>query len=146
MATAKLTNDQVRLFLMDRKELNSLIKGVRWSDPEIDAAINMCVDYWNSTPPFINTQNAATFPFRWLLLTGVAGWLLRSAAINEASNQLDYSADGITVQDKNKAEIFLNIGNMYWKEFQEKVVNIKVTQNLAGAYGTTPSELQYMAR
>ena len=146
MATAKLDDSAIRMFLMDKKELNPLLKGVRWSTEDVDGAIQRCVDFYNDTPPFIAPQRPETFPFKYVLLVGVAGHLLRSAAINEASNQLDYSADGVTVQDKNKADIFLRMGNAYWQEFTDKVGQIKVTVNLSGAFGTIPSELQYMAR
>jgi hypothetical protein len=146
MALAKLTEQDIRIFLMDKKELNPLLRGVRWSTEDIDAAVNRCIDYYNETPPFINPQTANTFPYKFTLLAGVSGHLLRSASINEASNQLQYSADGVTVLDKDKAEIFAKIGGMFWDEFKEKVTNIKVAQNVAAAFGTNPSELMYVAR
>ena len=146
MAAPRLTDKDIRIFLMDKKELNPLLRGVRWSDEDIDQAIQRVVDYFNDTPPYSITLTANSFPLRYTLLVGVAGHLLRSASINEASNQLNYSADGMSVQDKDKAEIFMRIGGLYWDEFKEKVLNIKVTQNLSNAYGGTPSELSYMAR
>lgn len=146
MASSTITEADIRLFMMDKKELNPLLRGVRWDTEEIDNALQRVVDYFNETPPFSITFTAGGFPYRYTLLLGIAGHLLRSAAINEASNQLSYSADGVTVQDKDKAEIFSRLGNAYWQEFQEKVANIKVAQNISNAFGATPSELQYMAR
>lgn len=146
MATPKLDEAAIRIFLMDKKELNPLLRGVRWSTEDIDGAVNRCVDYYNETPPFIGATTPGCFPYRYTLLVGVSGHLLRSASINEASNQLDYSADGVSVQDKDKAEIFMKIGNMYWQEFTDKVLTIKMTVNLSNAFGSNHSELQYMAR
>src|SRR5579859_5690061 len=117
MAATKLSEQDIRLFLMDKKELNPLLRGVRWTTEDIDSAINRCVDFWNETPPFINPLSPACFPFRYTLLIGVSGHLLKSASINEASNQLQYTADGITVLDKDKAEIFAKLGGMFWDEF-----------------------------
>ena len=146
MAASPLTEQDIRIFLMDRKELNPLLRGVRWNSEDIDQAVRRVVDYFNETPPYSMTVSANGFPYRYTLLVGVAGHLLRSASINEASNQLNYSADGVSVQDKDKAEIFMRVGNMYWEEFKDKTANIKVTQNLSNAFGATPSELQYLAR
>ena len=99
MAASKLTESSIRTFMMDKKELNPLLRGVRFSTEDIDQAVNMCVAYYNETPPLIGSLTPATFPFIFTLLLGVSGHLLRSAAINEASNELQYAADGVTVQD-----------------------------------------------
>jgi hypothetical protein len=145
MAATKLDETSIRLFLMDRKELNPLLRGVRWDSPDIDGAIARCCDYFNETPPFVVSYNPINFPYRYTLLLGVAGHLLKSASINEASNQLDYAADGITIQDKNKAEIFAKLGGLMWDEFKEKVQAIKIAANVGMAFGTEFSELIYVA-
>ena len=145
MAANRLSEQDVRIFLMDKKELNPLLRGVRWDSNDIDGAVQRCVDFWNETPPLINYQTASTFPYRYTLLIGVAGHLLKSASINEASNQLQYTADGITVQDKDKAEIFAKLGTSFWDEFKDKVNNMKIAQNIGSAFGDSPSELIYVA-
>lgn len=143
---SKLTETEIRIFLMDKKELNPLLRGVRWTTEDIDSAITRCVDFWNETPPFINAIAPHQFPYRYTLLAGVAGHLLKSASINEANNQLQYAADGITVLDKDKAEIFAKLGGMFWDEFKDKVTNMKIAQNLSQAFGSDNSELMYVAR
>lgn len=146
MAASKLTEQDIRLFLMDKKELNPLLRGVRWSAEDIDQAIQRCVDYYNETPPFVDAQIPSSFPYRYTLLMGVSGHLLRSASINEANNQLTYTADGVTIQDKDKAELFGKLGSMLWDEFKGKVTDIKVSINIGLAYGSSASELSYVAR
>lgn len=145
MPTPKLTEKDIRLYLMDKKELNPLLKGLRWSAEDIDGAVNRCCDYYNETPPFVSAVTPNSFPYRYTLLMGCAGHLLKSASINEASNQLEYSADGVSIQDKNKGEIFAKLGGMYWDEFKDKVQNIKVAQNVSAAFGSATSELIYVA-
>jgi hypothetical protein len=145
MATSTITSDDIRIFMMDKKELNPLLRGVRFSDDDISRAINMVVDCYNSTPPFINPKTPGSFPYRYLLLIGVAGHLLKSASINQANNELTYSANGVSVDDNNKAEIFGRIGMQLWGEFKEMVTNIKVAQNISAAYGSETSELIYVA-
>ena len=146
MATNKLTEKDIRILLMDKKELNPLLRAVRWSTEDVDSAMRRCVDYYNETPPFVVAYSVNSFPFRYTLLVGTSGHLLKSASINEASNQLEYTADGVTVQDKNKAQIFASLGNSMWEEFKEKVVAQKVSQNIGQAFGSIYSELQYVAR
>ncbi len=146
MSAGKITEKDIRLFMMDKPELNTLIRGVRWSPEEIDAAIAYAVSYYNESPPFIGGYTVETFPWKHTLLLGTAGHLLRSASINEASNNLAYSADNITVNDKDKADIFLRLGTQYWDEFKTNIQNMKVAQNIASCYGSSVSELYRLAR
>jgi len=141
MATPVITEQDIRIFLMDKKELNPLLDGVRWDTKDIEQAVINAISYFNDSPP--HTGNAYTvenFPYRYILLIGTAGHLLRSAAINEGSNQLDYSASGVQVQDKNKAELFVRMGGAYWDEFKEMTRMVKLNQAANSIYGTIGSE------
>lgn len=140
MAAALLTDKDIRIFLMDKPELNPLLNGVRWSAEDIDSAVVNVISYFNSVPPATgNSYTAESFPYRYCLLIGVTGHLLRSAAINEASNQFDYVSDGVSVQDKNKAPVFASMGNSYWEEFRSQVREIKVNQAMHQLYGSIGS-------
>jgi len=146
MATTKISSQDIRIYTMDKAELNTLLRGVRWSSEEIDSAIVMTISYYNESPPLIDSYSAETFPYRYALLMGVTGYLLKSAAINEASNNLTYNIDGVTVNDKDKSDIFLRMGQQYWEEYKGMVQNFKVTKNIGAAFGGVSSELQRMAR
>jgi hypothetical protein len=146
MATARITEKDVRLFMMDKPELNPLLRGVRWSPEEIDAALVHTISFFNESPPLIVYYTAENFPYRFTLLIGVAGHLLRSAAINQASNNLTYQVDGVTVNDNDKADIFAKLGQQYWEDFKTQVTNIKVAHNIASAFGSASSELMRVAR
>ena len=141
MATARITPKDVRRFLMDKPGANTLIDGVRWTDEDIDAACMDVIDAYNATlPPIGFVSSIESFPLRYLLLIGVAGHLLRGAAISEASNQLSYSAEGVQVQDRDKAPIFTELGNGFWKEFLETTKQVKLAQNVNALFGTSSSE------
>lgn len=113
----------------------------------IEQAIVNTVDYFNLlNPPTMNMYTVENFPYRSLLLLGGAGYLLRSAAINEASNQLSYASDGVQVNDKDKAQIFLTLGNSLWDEFKQLASNIKININVAQVYGIKHSEYIYRVR
>jgi hypothetical protein len=141
MATAKITEGDIRRFLLDKPEANTLISGVRWSPEDIDKACVDVVDAYNSIPPPIGfVSSVETFPFRYLLIIGVAGYLLRGAAVSEASNQLTYTAEGVQVADRDRAQIFTELGNSLWKEFIDMTKQIKISQNVNALLGSTGSE------
>lgn len=147
MATGRLTEKDIRLFLMDRPELNSLLRGVRWSPEEIESALTYCVGYFNeSSPSTGHSYTIESFPFQFAWLTGTAGHLLRSAAINEVSNNISYQLDGVQVNDKDKGELFARMGQQYWDEFKLMSSNIKMQQNVAAAYSGISSEFGQLAR
>ena len=147
MATPILTSEEVRLFLQDRTELNPLLLGVRFTPEMIEQAMINTVDYYNlMNPPTGIMYTLEDFPYRSLLLLGTASYLLRSGAINEAANQLSYSADGIQVNDKDKAQIFMSLSENLQKDFKELGQQIKMNQNIAQIYGVKHSEYIYRRR
>ena len=148
MAVAKLTSDDIRLFLQDRPELNTLMDGVRWEEKDIEQAQIMCCAYFNESPPRINTFQftVESFPFTYCMLMFVAGYLLRSAAINQASNNLTYSADGISVNDSDKAQIFTDLGKDMQAEAKKMIQDIKIQKNIENAYGGKGSEFAWLVR
>lgn len=147
MATPILTAEEVRLFLQDRAELNPLLLGIRFTPEMIEQAMLNTVDYYNlMNPPLGIMYSIENFPYRSLLLLGTAAYLLRSGAINEASNQLSYSADGVQINDKDKAQIFMSLAENLQKDFKELGQQIKMNQNIAQIYGVKHSEYIYRRR
>lgn len=147
MATSRLTEKDVRMYLMDKPELNSLLRGVRWSPEEVEAALVFAVGYYNEAAPATgDNYTVESFPFQFTLLTGVTGHLLKSASINEASNNISYQLDGVSVNDKDKAEVFGRMGQQYWDEFKVMVTNNKLAKNIANAFGSHASEWSSLHR
>lgn len=132
------------MFLQDREELNPLTLGVRFTPEMIEHAMVNTVDYYNlMNPPTGIMYTLESFPFRSLLLLGAASYLLRSGAINEAANSLSYSASGVEVNDKDKAQIFLGISENLRNDFKELAGGVKMNQNIASIYGVKHSEYVY---
>ena len=141
MATPIISEREIRIFMMDKPELNPLLQGVRFSSEDIDQAIINVVDYYNvMIPQTGRNYTVENFPSRWLLLTGVSGHLLRGASINEASNQLTYSVEGVQVNDKDKAQIFAELGTALWNEFKQMAKDLKIAENVNQLYGCLGSE------
>jgi len=147
MANPILTSEEVRLFMQDREELNTLLLGIRFTPEMIEQAMINTVDYYNlMNPPIGVMYSLENFPYRSLLLLGTASYLLRSGAINEAANQLSYAADGIQVNDKDKAQIFMSLAKDMQQDFKELGQQIKMNQNVAAVYGVKHSEYIYRRR
>jgi hypothetical protein len=147
MSTPILTGEEVRLFLQDREELNPLILGVRFTPAMIEQAMINTVDYFNlMNPPLGVMYTLESFPYRSLLLLGTASYLLRSGAINEAANQLSYAADGVQVNDKDKAQIFMSLSQNLQQDFKELGQQIKMNHNISQIYGVKHSEYIYRRR
>jgi len=131
------------MFLLDKAELNPLLLGVRFTTDMIERAMVNMVDSFNLMNPPTNIHyTVENFPFRSVLLLGTSAYLLRSAAINEANNELSYSANGVTVNDKDKAQTFLGISGQLMGEFKEMAQNLKLNQNISQVYGVKFSEYQ----
>lgn len=148
MAICKLTSDDIRMFMMDKPELNTLVDGVRFSEENIEKAQEMCVAYFNESAPRIASFQftVETFPFTYCMMMFAAGYLLRSAAINQASNNLTYSADGISVNDSDKAQVFTELGRNMQEEAKQMIQAIKVQKNVENAYGGKSSEFAWIVR
>lgn len=141
MAKSIITDRELRLWSMDRPELNTLVENVRFSPEDIEQAIINVVDFFNILPPpTSHCYTTSNFPSRALLAMGVWGWLLRGAAIGEASNNLTYNAAGVQLNDRDKAQAFSEIGNSMWAEFKELAQAIKLTQSINRVYGINHSE------
>lgn len=99
-----MTDMEVRIFLRDTDpEANLLIDDFEFSPEEIRTAMNITVDRWNDTPPDICRMDYDEFPYRSILLMGVASNLLSMAAHRYRRNSLAINAGGTSVNDQEKA-------------------------------------------
>lgn len=139
MATnAYVTPAMIRLFLLDRNASdNFLLDDVDFEDALMDLAITLTVDRYNTTDPFIDIQfTVETFPYRYELLLGIAGQLLRSKAINMRRNQLNYtSAAGTAVDDKQSADLYMQMAEKMLAEFDTRIRKLKTNDNINQGYG-----------
>jgi hypothetical protein len=101
---ASMTDMEVRIFLRDTDpEANILLDDYEFSPEEIRTAMNMTVDRWNDLPPDICRMDYDEFPYRSILLMGVASHLLAMAAHRYRRNSISINAGGTSVSDQEKA-------------------------------------------
>lgn len=99
-----MTDVEVRIFLRDADpEANLLLDDYEFTPEEIRTAMNIAVDRWNDTPPDIYRMDYDEFPYRSILLLGVASNLLSMAAHRYRRNSLAINAGGTSVNDQDKA-------------------------------------------
>lgn len=99
-----MTDMEVRIFLRDTDpEANLLLDDFEFTPEEIRTAMNITVDRWNDTPPDICRMDYDEFPYRSILLLGVASNLLSMAAHRYRRNSLAINAGGTSVNDQDKA-------------------------------------------
>lgn len=101
---ASMTDMEVRIFLRDKDpEANLLLDDYEFTPEEIRTAMNITVDRWNDMPPDIYRMDYDEFPYRSILLLGVASNLLAMAAHRYRRNSLQINAGGTSVNDQDKA-------------------------------------------
>ncbi|MBQ3342586.1 MAG: hypothetical protein IJG84_11870 [Kiritimatiellae bacterium] len=99
-----MTDMDVRIFLRDTDpDANLLLDDFEFTPKEIRTAMNITVDRWNDTPPEIYRMDDDEFPYRSILLLGVASNLLSMAAHRYRRNSLAINAGGTSVNDQDKA-------------------------------------------
>lgn len=101
---APMTDMEVRIFLRDTDpEANILLDDLEFTPEEMRTAMNITVDRWNDMPPDICRLDYDAFPYRSILLMGVASNLLAMAAHRYRRNSIAISGGGTSVSDQDKA-------------------------------------------
>jgi len=130
----------IRELLWDRyPDDNFLLDSVEFSDHQVASAAQWVVDKWNETPPSVGSYTVVSFPWRHHHALGAASRLLRTAAINQARNTLQYQAGGVGVKDKGKHPEYMELSNTLEREFLEWMDRKKVEINVNLCYGTLSS-------
>lgn len=137
--------DDIRLFLCDYAPNNRLLGTIEWTDPQIENAISYTISAYNECLPHIREypiDDPDKFPYRNLLLLGVAARLLKSAGLGRIRNRLQFATDGVQIDDQAMADIYLQLGQAMAQEFEAKVMNLKKAENVASCFGHVSSEYQ----
>ena len=119
---APMTDMEVRIFLRDtHPEANILLDDFEFSPEEIRTAMNITVDRWNDTPPDIYRYDYDEFPYRSILLLGVAANLLYMAAHRYRRNSLAINAGGTSVNDQEKSGQYDQAAMRLSQEFMQMI-------------------------
>lgn len=134
-----LTIPEIRLGMGDLQVGEvSLLDDLEFDDAEILYAIRQVVDLWNETPPHIRiaTYTTQNFPYRYHWIKGTVATLYGIAAKKYLRNQLNYQAGGITIDDQNKYQQYLEFSKVQMDEFKEWMIREKIRLNMTLAWHT----------
>ena len=134
--TTPLTSDEIRMFLRDTVEENSLLDDIEHKKEDIDLAMKLTVQKWNAVTPVTSLTDPAQLN-GYVLLCGVCGFLLKSEGLRQNRNQL-------TVQDGNVAPVglddkedqYLKWASHFQNEFTRVSQQLKIQANMESILGT----------
>lgn len=129
-----LTISDVRLALRDYPDCNELLDDYEFSAREIMDCIREPVDYWNEALPPVSPFTVSNFPFRQHWLNAVIACLLRRIARWYDRNRLQYSAAGVSVDDRNKGPVYKADAQQMWQEYTQWVTQKKVAINIDNGF------------
>jgi hypothetical protein len=132
---ARLTSDEIRMFLRDTPEWNILHDDVVFNNDDIQLAIKLTVSKWNAITPMSSIVDPNLLN-GYVLLCGVCGFLLKSEGIRQMQNQM-------MVQDGNvapagldeKESIYMKWAMHFQEEFQAKAQMLKIAINMESLLG-----------
>jgi hypothetical protein len=133
------TLQEIRIALRDSGLENSLLSDVEFDDTEILHALARPLRQWNETPPPIAYFDSRSFPYHEHWLKATMALLMRSAAYWYERNRLATSAGGVTVDDKNKMQTYMLMAQGLYKEWEQFIIDKKVSINVARCYGIVSS-------
>lgn len=132
---ALVTENDIWNFLMDKPEGNLLLGEFEFGEEDLKNAMESLVSKWNETRPHVGTYTIETFPYKYNYTLGVSAQLLRSAAIRFGRNELNYSTQGGSVDDQNKAPMYIKLAAELSGEFNEWMRSEKAAINIAAIGG-----------
>lgn len=131
---------EIRLVLRDSvPEDNNLLLEYEFSDTEIAYGIMRPIEEWNEMLPPVKTFTAATFPYRENWRKATAGYLMRTAARKYLRDDLQYSAGGLTINDKRKWDAYEKMGKDLIEEWRTWAKREKIRLNSQACYGSVGS-------
>lgn len=127
--------NDVREYFKDIPELNILLEGEEQSSKKlIDLAIRLTISDFNSTPP-VTSYTRDTFPNEVILMYGVGHHLANGEMERQLRNQVNYSAQGLTVQLDDKFSMYQALSQYYKQLFDQKTREFKQYINTMSAWG-----------
>lgn len=138
--------DEVRLATQDvDPEGNLLIHAFENDLADICFAAISAVRIWNeSQPPIELTYTTNDYPYTQQWLTGIVGLLYSVRAKAFLRNQLPYQAAGVSVDDQNKWQQYLQVSQQMLEEYKDWVKRKKTQINCEGAITSLGSPYSYL--
>jgi hypothetical protein len=116
----------------DNKLLESLEIGVG----DIGAAVQHCLEQWDSVAPRISKYSGHNFKYTELLRNGVLYSLLQSLTTLLGRNRMQYQAGGVSVDLEARADFFNSLKQEYEHKWRAGMAQIKAEENMQAFRGS----------
>jgi len=134
----------IRLSLRDSDFIeNELIDNYDYDVAEISYATARTVKYWNELPPPVAFYTTSKFPFRNIWFTGIQLFLFEMIEEHYRRNYFPYSLGGMSIDDKNKFQIYNAAFQDRFKRFRADVMAQKIRINTELATGSVEGFKNY---
>lgn len=143
-----LTVDQVRRFMRDRPDYNILLDAVDYSQDEVNQGIEMVTSRYNAITPQSNLiPQSWPSHLQYVLLLGVASYLIKSGAFLQLRNQATYQDGDIApIGIDDKYPLYIQFAQLLDAEWSQLVQQIKIQNNLESVYGSVSSGYTNVSR
>ena len=124
---------------------NELLGNYEYDVAELSYAAARTVRYWNEIPPPVARFTTRAFPFTNLWITGTQLFLFDLIQEYYRRNQFPYSAGGLSVDDRNKFQLYRVAWADKMQQFTQDLQMLKARLNIEGASGTVFGTYRYYA-
>lgn len=143
-----LTVDQVRRFMMDYPNKNILIDDVEFTQDDVNQGIEMVTSAYNlMTPQTSISPQSWPITGQYLLLLGVAWYLIKSASFLQLRNQATYQDGDIApIGIDDKFALYTQLWQVLKAEWDQLAKDSKIQNNLESMYGDLSSGYRNVSR
>jgi hypothetical protein len=129
----------LRRYVRDYANLNRLFRSQEHTTDDLDLALDMTIDDFNTEMPPLGTYTISTFPSLWMLMHGSAIHLLESAGMLQARNELPYSSGGVSVRTFAHGPEYRAWIQKFEARYYSKMKSYKMGLNLTQGWGGVSS-------
>ncbi len=132
---------ETRIFMKDFSKTNKLLLEEEHKDGDIARVLRRCISEFNKTAPPLSTvySKLEDLPISEETVIKMAVYkLLMSESLKRSRNDLTYSDGNLTIDDDNKAQMYLQIANIFKTEYLKEIKDVKLCLNVnAGMMGNS---------
>lgn len=143
-----VTVDQVRRFMRDYPDKNILLDDVEFSQDDVNQGVEMVTSKYNIlTPQTSITSQGWPAALQYLLLLGVAAYLIKSCSFLQLRNQATYQDGDIApIGIDDKYPLYVQFAQILDAEWMQLAKDVKTQNNLESAYGCLSSGYRNVSR
>lgn len=134
--------------MRDYPDRNILLEDVEFSQEDVNQALRMVTSAYNSTTPITSiTPDSWPYGQEYLMLLGVAWYLIMSATFLQLRNQATYQDGDIApIGIDDKFPLYMALWQSLKQTWDEMVKTTKTQLNLESSYGNLSSGYRNVAR